>query len=970
MAPRATANRASDDRHKESTTSMYSIEELLGAARKVDFDQLQAVQGFQAKYAATLRPRPEAQALKSKAERKKMAARGGLRGESDNVLHKLSTCPRLTQEHRALAEWLIRTYPEQLKRTGEDEKTPLFKAIEKDNFDFIRLVLDGASDPRALLSQTVVDSTCLYYAIQQENPFTCVMIRRCLESLGPDPENNDPFRATVSQKDWGGSTPLHRAVYIEPHESKEDSGSCQCTFESIGVIEVAGVNREAMEREDMSPVKLQPGGGRYDGASWRPTTGPGAPNGGGGGLPTKIKPLLNSSEEHQNTGRTRRTCMPYDHAHVIKKLIEADKRVLVDCKDDDGNTPFQVLLNDRRDKIDKTAKDKLIESDPVLLYMRSFIIENFGRNDAMQALYRSDERRALEFDLFGLPQSTITMNYLDDLGKILRFEQVLQYVALPRLSVLDDTTYREPSVSDGQSTVATSTATTTTGVMTAESKGRGLEHMCRMFKWLKKRGVTSIVKVTVIDDVEPSHSDEAIEQCLGKLDVRVWDWFKFDLCSDVIVSSANNVSQVTLYSSGNNAVLNGWSSPRGLASLPKGLESEKRVRDNMKQFRMILEASRKGKTTPDTPYSELIFDWKFLDSNGKTGTSGHDHSSRTVLLSTLLGITCRKSKWMEAMSEFNEKLRSAQPRACPVRIAVIDDGISPHLNAFANKIETGDSFYKLGEMYNEWTPFYVPSGPHGTHMARLICQTCPFVKLYIAKLEVIQGQGHRRSFNPDSAAEAIMWAVNHDVDIISMSWSIRSNSDLSALHRALKTAKDDKKIIMFCSSSDEGAADKDNTYPAKTKTCIKIGASTSTGTKLSWVSKENVNFLLPGDLLMSDARHDDDPVMNPFASPGTSGSSVSTALAAGVAGSLLYLDRLARGVGESLEKRSEEPLKQLGAMDDALGSLSEVIDNLKFVDARKAWKILQSRIHDDPGDWDLNSNPNLKKEIQSFLQVI
>jgi hypothetical protein len=108
---------------------------------------------------------------------------------------------------------------------------------------------------------------------------------------------------------------------------------------------------------------------------------------------------------------------------------------------------------------------------------------------------------------------------------------------------------------------------------------------------------------------------------------------------------------------------------------------------------------------------------------------------------------------MEAMSEFNEKLRSAQPRACPVRIAVIDDGISPHLNAFANKIETGDSFYKLGEMYNEWTPFYVPSGPHGTHMARLICQTCPFVKLYIAKLEVIQGQGRRRSFNPDSAAE-------------------------------------------------------------------------------------------------------------------------------------------------------------------------------------------------------------------------
>lgn len=123
------------------------------------------------------------------------------------------------------------------------------------------------------------------------------------------------------------------------------------------------------------------------------------------------------------------------------------------------------------------------------------------------------------------------------------------------------------------------------------------------------------------------------------------------------------------------------------------------------------------------------------------------------MLRLLLVITCRKSKWMEAMTAFNEKLRNAQPPTCPVRIVVIDDGINPHLNAFSNKIETGESFYKFGEMYNEWTPFYVPSGPHGTHMARLICQTCPYVKLYIAKLEVLQGQGDKRSFNPDSAAE-------------------------------------------------------------------------------------------------------------------------------------------------------------------------------------------------------------------------
>lgn len=91
--------------------------------------------------------------------------------------------------------------------------------------------------------------------------------------------------------------------------------------------------------------------------------------------------------------------------------------------------------------------------------------------------------------------------------------------------------------------------------------------MCTIFKWLRTCHVTKVLKVTVVDNQEPSHSDEAIETCVRGLDIRSWKWYKFDLCSDVLESAAPNLQDATLYSSGNNAVLLGWSSSAGLAKL-------------------------------------------------------------------------------------------------------------------------------------------------------------------------------------------------------------------------------------------------------------------------------------------------------------------------------------------------------------------------------------------------------------------
>jgi len=108
---------------------------------------------------------------------------------------------------------------------------------------------------------------------------------------------------------------------------------------------------------------------------------------------------------------------------------------------------------------------------------------------------------------------------------------------------------------------------------------------------------------------------------------------------------------------------------------------------------------------------------------------------------------------MKSMRKFADFLRKAKPEQPvePVRIAVIDDGINTAL--FADKIQVGESFYQLSELSGARGAYYVPSGPHGTLMAQLICDVCPMVKLYIAQLEVLPGLDGRRSFTAESAAE-------------------------------------------------------------------------------------------------------------------------------------------------------------------------------------------------------------------------
>jgi hypothetical protein len=164
----------------------------------------------------------------------------------------------------------------------------------------------------------------------------------------------------------------------------------------------------------------------------------------------------------------------------------------------------------------------------------------------------------IHFDLLELANINFAVSEKDlkDLVNSLKFENILQYVRIPR--------YKPRSVqsnSSGHSSIHHQ-------IGTSRNDGIARRDFQLIFRLLKERGVQKIIKVIVDDDEDPPHSDDIIEE-LNPFEIEEWDWRKIDLCSETIFKAAPKAQKVYLYSSGNNAVLRSWSGPDGLNKLAK-----------------------------------------------------------------------------------------------------------------------------------------------------------------------------------------------------------------------------------------------------------------------------------------------------------------------------------------------------------------------------------------------------------------
>ena len=150
-----------------------------------------------------------------------------------------------------------------------------------------------------------------------------------------------------------------------------------------------------------------------------------------------------------------------------------------------------------------------------------------------------------------------------------------------------------------------------------------------------------------------------------------------------------------------------------------------------------------------------------------------------------------------------------------------------------------------------------------------------------------------------------------------MSWTIEKTQanarDIEDLETALSDASR-RKILLFCSMSDEKISPKDKTYPVNFPLKkFKIGAASETGSQ--WEQrgdKHNADYSLPGTNFIFESEQ------SPLVVP-RSGSSIATALAAGLAAIILHC-ALCRKESDFELLRSHEQMdnafKAIGTTDD------------------------------------------------------
>jgi hypothetical protein len=115
-----------------------------------------------------------------------------------------------------------------------------------------------------------------------------------------------------------------------------------------------------------------------------------------------------------------------------------------------------------------------------------------------------------------------------------------------------------------------------------------------------------------------------------------------------------------------------------------------------------------------------------------------------------------------------------------------------------------------------------------------------------------------------------------------MSWTIYQSPDpnddgLSKMKEAM-TKAEKKNILMFCASQDSGFSGHRKPYPATNRnpmTVKRIGSAGIYGERSEYVNPDEVEYLFPGEVAMSEKQV-------------CSGSSAATALAAGLAGLILW----------------------------------------------------------------------------------
>ncbi|RDW68846.1 uncharacterized protein DSM5745_08606 [Aspergillus mulundensis] len=512
---------------------------------------------------------------------------------------------------------------------------------------------------------------------------------------------------------------------------------------------------------------------------------------------------------------------------------------------------------------------------------------------AERFLYGSNkEGIQLYFDYNGLPTENADAVTFYDNFKDTRFDEVLQYVEFPPVRLWKTEIPRGETFQRHKDLL--------------QSKSGGRKDLLFFFAWLKDKKVKHIINLTVHDFVDP-HDDEVIEACLTGFRVDVLDWLKPDLDPEMLCNAFPDVRELHLRWGGNNAILRAWGEPEGLRAL-KNLEhvylyyneasdcSPAKVERFKARFEMPASVSALAKDgdledkesilvptitrEADQVEQPLNIPKTRIRVSIRQSQTGETFREAGAIASPVVApgqSTITVHKWLESIDTFNDKLRTLMTslrmnshKGDEVRVALIDDGVDFCEKEFCEKIMHGKSFAYCQHGNRREKQWYVSELGHGTVMAHMILRVCPMARIYPIKLDTFRTPKKKHmEIRTVSAIQGIEAAVRNEVQVIACLG--QSNN---------RTKK--RKL------PDEGQYSGDH-YPAAwgSHKFFRIGASQADGHPYSRVPVNQVHYLFPGvDVVRANKRGIKLRILEDNIA--FTGSSVSTALAAGLAALVLW----------------------------------------------------------------------------------
>ncbi|KAI1111663.1 hypothetical protein F5Y14DRAFT_424388 [Nemania sp. NC0429] len=233
-----------------------------------------------------------------------------------------------------------------------------------------------------------------------------------------------------------------------------------------------------------------------------------------------------------------------------------------------------------------------------------------------------------------------------------------------------------------------------------------------------------------------------------------------------------------------------------------------------------------------------------------------------------------ENTWMNEIAELVTLIRNVPDKiARPVKIAVIDHGIADALDIHDDNYAWVKSFRSRGNLAGIVNSCFSKSaGKRWALISAMISHICPKSRLYVARLD----ERAEENIVADRIAEAIRWAVDCNVDLICISAINNTEHDEYGELQAASDQAAECGIPILCSALDGSS---------RRRRDIRIKGTTPTAGPFGMYSRPGVDVVCHGEEI-TFADSDETAALS------VSGDSAATAAASGLAGILLYCERL------------------------------------------------------------------------------